>query len=123
MPLFDPGMKPDLAEQKSVSPAKTHGLAVALGAMFFGRTARRWARSRTATPVNATAAPPGSAATWIVARAGVLPNSKRFAYSSFIARVDRRSVRYGLTKTRWRKSRPAALRTAPIASSEGTPER
>ena len=29
-------MKPLLAEQKSVSPAKTQGLAVGLGGMFFG---------------------------------------------------------------------------------------
>ncbi len=44
-------MKPLFAEQYSVSPAKTHGLAVGLGGMFLGRTARRSFRSRTATPV------------------------------------------------------------------------
>ena len=57
-------------------PAKTHGLAVGLGGMFFGRTARRWLKSRTAMPVNSMVALSGSAATLIVARAGVLPNSK-----------------------------------------------
>ena len=46
-------MNPLFAEQYRVSPAKTQGLAVGLGGMFFGRTARRWLRSRTATPVYA----------------------------------------------------------------------
>ena len=32
-------MKPLFAEQYKVSPAKTQGLAVGLGGMFFGRTA------------------------------------------------------------------------------------
>ena len=36
MPRLGPGMKPLFAEQKSVSPAKTQGLAVGLGGMFFG---------------------------------------------------------------------------------------
>ena len=63
MPPFTPGIKPDLAEQKSVSPANTHGLAVGLGSMFFGRTAWRFDRSRTATPVNSMFAPLGKPAT------------------------------------------------------------
>ena len=71
-------MKPLLAEQYRVSPANTHGLAVGLGAMFFGRTAFRFERSRTATPVY-TMCPSGSADTEMVARAGVLPNSNRLA--------------------------------------------
>ena len=76
--MSGPGMKPLLAEQYSVSPANTHGLAVGLGGMFFGRIAFRFERSRTATPVY-TMLPAGSADTEIVARAGVFPNSKRFA--------------------------------------------
>src|SRR5436309_15997458 len=107
MPPFTPGMKPDLAEQNSVSPAKTQGLAVGLGAIFFGRTARRLARSTTATPVNSILAPLGNPATWIVARAGVLPNSKRLAYNRFITPEGIFAVRYGFTKTMCRKSRPA----------------
>ena len=50
-PPFGPGMNPLFAEQYKVSPAKTHGLAVGLGGIFFGRMERRWLRSRTATPV------------------------------------------------------------------------
>src|SRR5215467_8065476 len=99
MPPLTPGIKPDFAEQKNVSPAKTHGLAVGLGSMFFGRTARRLARSATATPVNSMLAPLGSPLTWIVARAGVLPNSKRFAYCRFITPVGSFAVRYGFTNT------------------------
>src|SRR5882762_5272733 len=78
-PPFGPGMNPLFAEQYSVSPAKTQGLAVGLGGMFLGRTARLWLRSRTATPVYAMRAPSGRLDTSIVARAGVLPNSKRRA--------------------------------------------
>jgi hypothetical protein len=44
-------MKPLLAEQKSESPAKTQGLAVGLGGMFFGLIEWRWLMSRTAMPV------------------------------------------------------------------------
>jgi hypothetical protein len=44
--------------------------------MFFGLTARRCPRSRTATPVYSIEAL-GEALTQIVARAGVPPNSKR----------------------------------------------
>src|SRR5690349_21495960 len=110
MPPFTPGMNPDFAEQKSVLPAKTHGLAVGLGSIFFGRTARRRARSVTATPVNSMFAPLGNPATWMVARAGVLPNSNLFAYSLFMMPIGILSVRYGLTKTIWRKSRPAAFK-------------
>jgi hypothetical protein len=73
------GDKPLFAEQYSVSPAKTQGLAVGLGGMFLGRTARRCFRSRTATPVYSICAPLGRLETSIVARAGVLPNSKRCA--------------------------------------------
>src|SRR5215831_4847431 len=94
MPPLTPGMNPDLAEQNSVSPAKTHGLAVGLGSMFFGRTARLLARSVTATPVNSMLAPFGSPLTWIVARAGVLPNSKRLAYTiHYACRYFRGEVR------------------------------
>src|SRR3984893_2182471 len=78
-PPLGPGMNPLFAEQYSVSPAKTHGLAVGLGGIFFGRTARRWLRSRTATPVYAMCAPSGRLDTLIVARPGVFPNSKRRA--------------------------------------------
>src|SRR5215472_5103309 len=99
MPPFTPGMNPDLAEQNSVSPAKTHGLAVALGSMFFGRTARLLVGSATATPVNSMLAPLGSPLTWMVARAGVLPNSKRFAYTRFMTTVGIFAVRYGFTNT------------------------
>ena len=62
-----------------MSSANTQGLAVALGLMFFGLTARRVDRSATATPVNSIELPPGRLVTRIVARAGVLPNSKCFA--------------------------------------------
>src|SRR5215467_15097060 len=110
MPPLTPGMNPDLAEQNSVPPAKTQGLAVGLGSMFFGRTARLLERSATATPVNSILAPFGNPLTWIVARAGVLPNSKRLAYARFITPDGILPVRYGLTNTMWRKSRPAALR-------------
>src|SRR5690349_13482418 len=99
MPPFTPGINPDLAEQNSVSPAKTHGLAVALGSIFLGRTARLVARSATATPVNSMLAPLGSPLTWIVARAGVSPNSKRFAYARFIMPAGILAVRYGFTNT------------------------
>src|ERR1700730_17218902 len=78
-PPLGPGMKPLFAEQYSVSPAKTHGLAVGLGCIFFGRIARRSVRSRTATHVYAICMPPGRADTSMVARAGVFPNSKRRA--------------------------------------------
>ena len=89
-----PGIKSDLAEQNNVSPAETQELTVGLGAMFFGLTARRFARSITATPVNSMLVPPGRLATWMVARAGVLPNSNPIhdAHGIF-------SVRYGFTKT------------------------
>src|SRR5882724_2569018 len=117
MPLFGPGMKPDFAEQNRVSFARTQGLAVALGGMFLGRTAWRFDRSRTATPVNMMDALPGRLATLMVARAGVFPNSKRFAYARFIASDGILSVRYGFTKTMWRKSIPAAFNTSDIASS------
>src|SRR5581483_2138065 len=86
-PPCGPGIKPLLAEQNNVSPAKTQGLAVGLGGMFFGRTACRCFRSRTATPVYSMWAPPGRLETSIVARAGVLPNSKRRAYRSFMTRI------------------------------------
>src|SRR5207248_1704796 len=85
IPPLGPGMNPDFAEQNSVSSANTQGLAVALGGMFFGRTARLFERSRNATPVNSMLAPPGRLFTWMVARAGVLPNSKCFAYILFIS--------------------------------------
>src|SRR5439155_4664111 len=45
-PPLGPGINPLLAEQYSVSPAKTQGLAVGLGGMFFGRMERRLFRSR-----------------------------------------------------------------------------
>src|SRR5271165_1338054 len=86
MPPLGPGMNPLFAEQYNVSPAKTHGLAVGLGGIFFGRMDFRLVRSRTATPVKAMCAPSGRLETSMVARAGVFPNSKRFAYCSFIAR-------------------------------------
>src|SRR5258706_7654398 len=70
MPPFGPGMKPDLAEQKKVSSANTQGLAVGLGGIFLGLRARRFERSRMATPVNSMFAPLGRLATWIVALAG-----------------------------------------------------
>src|SRR6266567_3944796 len=76
MPAFGPGMKASLAEQYSVSPAKTQGLALALGRMFFGRTARRWLRSFTATPVNSICAPSGRLETSMVALAGCVPKLK-----------------------------------------------
>src|SRR6267378_2629124 len=78
-PPLGPGMNPLFAEQYNVSPDKTHGLAVGLGGIFFGRIARRWLRSRTATPVYAICTPSGRADTSMVARAGVFPNSKRRA--------------------------------------------
>src|ERR1700739_1606724 len=78
-PPCGPGMKPLLAEQYNVSPANTHGLAVGLGGMFLGRTAALFLRSLTATPVYSIWAPPGRLDTSMVARAGVLPNSKRVA--------------------------------------------
>ena len=65
--------------EQYVSSAKTQGLAVALGLMFFGLTAARFERSAIATPVNAIVFPAGRLATRMVARAGVLPNSKCFA--------------------------------------------
>src|SRR5262249_59287597 len=99
MPPFTPGMNPDFAEQNSVSPANTHGLAVALGSMFFGRTERRLPRSAIATPLNSILAPPGNLLTWIVARAGVLPNSKRFEYCRFMTPLGIFTVRYGFTNT------------------------
>src|SRR5262249_61752712 len=99
MPPLTPGMNPVLAEQNSVSPAKTHGLAVGLGSMFFGRTARLFARSATATPVNSMLAPLGSPLTWIVARAGVLPNSKRLAYTRFSTPCGIFAVGYGVPTT------------------------
>src|ERR1700676_4876682 len=91
MPAFGPGMKASFAEQNSVSPAKTQGLAVALGRMFFGRTARRWLRSFTATPVNSICAASGRLETSMVALAGVFPNSKRLAYSLFMTSRNLRS--------------------------------
>src|SRR3954465_14131803 len=100
-------MKPLFAEQYKVSPAKTHGLAVGLGAIFLGRTARRCFRSRTATPVYSICTPPGRLDTSIVARAGVFPNSKRCAYCWFITCVGIFAVKYGFTKTIWARFRPA----------------
>ncbi len=79
MPPFMPVRNPDLAEQNSVSPPHTQGLAVGLGPMFLGRTASRLARSITATPVNSMLAPYARWFTAMVARAGVLPYSKCFA--------------------------------------------
>src|ERR1017187_7944696 len=99
MPALGPGMKASFAEQDSVSPANTHGLAVGLGGMFFGRTARRRLRSLTATPVYSIWAPSGRLETSMVARAGVFPNSKRLAYRLFITFMGICLVRYGLTKT------------------------
>jgi hypothetical protein len=52
-----------------------------------------------ATPVNSMRALSGSAATLIVARAGVLPNSKCLAYTPFIAPYSTASVMNGFTKT------------------------
>src|SRR5260221_3944676 len=75
-------MNPLFAEQYNVSPANTQGLAVGLGGMFLGRIACRRLRSRTATPVYSICALCGRALTSIVARAGVLPNSKRRALGS-----------------------------------------
>jgi hypothetical protein len=37
---------------QTVQEPQTHGLVVALGDIFLGRTARRFETSRTATPVN-----------------------------------------------------------------------
>src|SRR5437879_13657651 len=70
MPPWGPGMNPLFAEQYNVSPAKTHGLAVGLGGMFFGRIARRWFRSRTATPVYPICTPSGRLDTSMVAQIG-----------------------------------------------------
>src|SRR6516162_773635 len=92
-PPLGPGMNPLLAEQYKVSPAKTHGLAVGLGGMFFGRIARLRLRSRTATPVNAMCAPSGRLDTSIVARAGVFPNSNRCAYCVFMMFIGISAVR------------------------------
>src|SRR5947207_15904122 len=86
-PPLGPGMNPLLAEQYSVSPAKTQGLAVGLGRIFFGRIARLWLRSRTATLVYAIWTPSGRADTLMLARAGVFPNSRRRALMSFIVRI------------------------------------
>jgi hypothetical protein len=76
-----------------VSPAKTHGLAVGLGGIFFGRTAFLSLMSRTATPVYSMWAPAGRLETWMVARAGVFPNSNRLAYRSFIACMGMSAVK------------------------------
>ena len=76
---------PDIAPQPRVATwprnlawAASLVLAVGLGAMFLGRTACRSAKSRTATPVNVIGSE-GRPATKMVARAGVLPSSKRLA--------------------------------------------
>src|ERR1700688_4039944 len=64
-------MNPLLAEQYRVSPAKTQGLAVGLGGIFFGRMERRRLKSRTATPVYSFCALPGGAGPSMGARGGV----------------------------------------------------
>jgi hypothetical protein len=60
--------------------------------MFFGLTASRLERSVTATPVNSIVFPPGRLVTRIVARAGVLPNSKCLRVD--VVHLARRLVRH-----------------------------
>src|SRR5258707_14912229 len=101
-------MKPLFAEQYKVSPANTHGLAVGLGNMFLGRIACRRLRSRTATPVYSICALCGRALTSIVARAGVLPNSKRRWECSFILGIGNFWGGKGITQTTLTSLKPAA---------------
>src|SRR5258707_4077572 len=96
-------MKPLFAEQYKVSPANTHGLAVGLGNMFLGRIACRRLRSRTATPVYSICALCGRALTSIVARAGVLPNSKRRGVLVFHVASRKFAGGKGISDTKWTK--------------------
>src|ERR1039458_5642870 len=68
MPALGPGMKASFAEQYSVSPAKTHGLAVGLGGIFFGRTARRRLRSLTAIRLTRFRVPCHNVQNFVAAR-------------------------------------------------------
>src|ERR1700722_14083425 len=107
-PPCGPGMNPLFAEQYKVSPAKMHGLAVGLGGILRGRIARRRLRSRTATPVYSMFACIGKAVTWMVARAGVLPNSKRRGGGSFMTFAGILFVKYGFTNAKCFIVNPAA---------------